>query len=457
MSTASTKSNTIIWYLLLPYGLLTVILIFSGLGKLLNYVFPLGALIIAIVLYGQQPLVYTGFSLWLWFITPLIRRLADYHSTYNEPSPILIAPYLACLVSAMAIHNNRRLLSRGVGMGFLLAGAGVVYSASIAIINRPLPTVVIAVLDWLVPIIFGFYIYTQWQKYPEYRVSCLRVFKWGTLVMGIYGIYQFVVYPEWDQAWQINAEFFSVGVAEAFSVRIWSTMHAVGPFANTISAGILLLLNSTGVISSLALVAGILSFLLTLGRTAWISWVIALIGIFATLKPKSQIRLFVVAIVMSLLTVQLLLLFPSSNVGDRFTTFSNLENDGSAAARQKTYQARFDESLTSWLGDGLGGPSYDSGVLNLLLNLGWIGTAFYLGGLGFIIANLATQYRVSNDYFARVSWSIVFTTLPKLFLGGIVYGVNGIFLWFFIGASLAAQKYWNYELLGSSERSLQHL
>ena len=51
-----------------------------------------------------RPLGYIGFVVWVWMLTPLVRRLADYASGYHVVSIVMIAPLAATLLSLSLIH-----------------------------------------------------------------------------------------------------------------------------------------------------------------------------------------------------------------------------------------------------------------------------------------------------------------------------------------------------------------
>ena len=82
------------WTAILVFILLSGLLILVGAGTILNLAFPTGALIIAVFLYFRAPILYFGFLWWICFLSPLVRRLADYRSGFTDPSPILLTPFL---------------------------------------------------------------------------------------------------------------------------------------------------------------------------------------------------------------------------------------------------------------------------------------------------------------------------------------------------------------------------
>jgi hypothetical protein len=97
----------------------------------------------------------------------------------------------------------------------------------VGLINNPPLAVARAFLEWLTPILFGFHLFIHWRHYPSYRQNIQRIFLWGVLVMGVYGVLQYLVAPEWDRFWLINVKAF--GSAEPLAIRVFSTVNSPGP------------------------------------------------------------------------------------------------------------------------------------------------------------------------------------------------------------------------------------
>jgi hypothetical protein len=52
-------------------------LYFTGGDALLRFAIPVLAMVIAISLYFTRPVLYVQYSLWTWFLAPLVRRIVD--------------------------------------------------------------------------------------------------------------------------------------------------------------------------------------------------------------------------------------------------------------------------------------------------------------------------------------------------------------------------------------------
>jgi hypothetical protein len=438
------------WIAILGFILISTLCILAGLGNIFNLLFPVGALGVGVFLYFRYPILYLGFTWWLWFLTPFIRRISDYRSSFTDPSPILLAPFLVTFVSSITLWRNLSKLYQQGGFPYIISLLAVLYGFLIGLINRSPVRVGIALLDWVCPILFGIHIFINWKHYPIYRNTIHRIFLWGLIVMGIYGIVQFLIAPEWDIYWVIKSEFSSAGPLEPLGLNVWSTMASNRPFATVMAAGLLLLLVNPkkGNLAIPASGVGYLSFLLAKKRTTWMSWFLGLLLLTKSLKGNIQIRIIVTILVTLVCVVPLVTLEPFSDViSSRFNTLTELDEDGSAEARQETYSELIDDALNSYLGSGIGGLSHDSGILSMLLNLGWFGTIFYLSGILLLLYSTSQDSKARSDPFISASRAIAVSTFMQIPLGLPHVEVQGMILWGFASINIAARRYYQTSFL----------
>lgn len=435
------------WLAIIGLILFAVLGVFVGGGRIINYTFPLAAGAVGFFLYSRYPILYFGFSWWLWFLCPFLRRLIDERAGYIEPSPILLAPYFFLGGTLLTVVRYLPRSHRFGGLPLILAMLGVVYGFLIAIVNRSPSMALKALLDWLLPISFGFHILTHWHEYPQYRQNVQRVFVWGTLIMGVYGVFQYIVAPSWDIFWITNSGQYVAngGVPGPYSLRVWSTLNSAEPFSAYMAAALLLLFNQPGILTVTASVAGYSSLLLSLVRSAWIGWFVGLIVLAGSLKPSLQMRLIISVLLLALLIIPLSTTDPfSERIGSRAGTLSNIQIDGSVQVRQEIYRDNLVIGLTSPLGDGIGGDRYDSAILNILRNTGWIGTILYTSGIFWSVWWLFQGNEAKFDFFAATSRAVVVSCLVRLPTNSPMVGTSGIIFWGFIGISLAAHQYYQH-------------
>lgn len=439
------------WAGILGLMIITTLLALVGAGKVLNIVFPLASLFLGVLLYYRAPSLYIACTWWLWFLAPFVRRVSDYRSSFTDPSPILLAPFLMTAVSVITLWKYLPRTYLRAGLPFFLAIVGLVYGALIGLINKAPFSVAKDFLDWTTPVFFGFHLFIHWQQYPDHRKTMERVFTWAILVMGIYGIFQFVSLPDWDSQWLTNTALDSAIVESADdstqkTVRVWATMQSGEPFSAFMAGGLLLLLIGKSPLSIPASIVGYLSFLLAMVRSGWLGWVAGALTLLSSLRPKFQIRLVLMVMVLALCLVPLATMEPfATNINERLNSFSNVEGDASAQARQSAAAAFAAKAMTSVIGDGLGGGSIDSAIFATLFNLGWLGTLPYMGSILILVWKLFQNSPGARDPFVGVARAIVITVIVRMPLNGSNTGASGLLLWTFLALGLAANQYYQYE------------
>ncbi|CAN1209273.1 Glucose-6-phosphate isomerase [Tumidithrix helvetica PCC 7403] len=446
------------WFPLLSYIFLTAALLgMGGVGsKILNVVFPIGAAAIGCLLYFRYPIIYVSFTWWLFFLSPLIRRIADFRGgAFVDPSTILLAPYLAVLFCLHTLYENLPKTHKQGTFPFILALCGILYGYLVGLANDKPIAVTLICLKWVAPVLFGYYLLINWRNYPAYRQTIQRTFLWGVLISGIYGVYQFQVAPDWDRLWLVSTKMTSAGSPEPLGIRVWSTMNSPGTFSHMMMAGLLILFSCTSFMRFPAAGFGYLSFLLTLVRTGWIGWIISLATMSTSMQPKLRNRLIITVLVLAICVVPLTTIEPFSKViSDRVGTLADIKNDGSAIARQGLYTRKIDSALDSVLGDGFGGVGYDSALLNCLFQLGWIGTIPYLGGMVILILSILKISVIQSDSFANISRAIAISSFIFLTAGSAMIELGGMILWGFMSIAIMADRYHQHQnKLSTQDRS----
>ncbi len=446
------------WMAIAGFVLLTVVCYFAGATAALRLIYPVTALAVAVFLYLRHPILYISFTWWIWFLTPLATRLVDYRVGWDPSRQMLIAPYLVVFVTIATFFRHFPSAARQGGLPFVLAFIGVFYGFLIGLIYNPPIPVARGLMDWLSPIIFAFHLFINWRDYPSYRQNFQRTFLWCVLILGTYGVYQFVVAPEWDRYWLIQSKLFmSSGKPVPFGMRVWSTLHSVGPFGSVMQAGLLLLFTSSGNLIFPASAVGYLSFLLTQARTNWGGWVFGIIMIMGSVKAQIQMRLIIIILVMAICVVPLTTIEPISGVlAARLETFSNLQEDGSFKDRSGSYDKNLGLALSNGLGNGLGNiwkvnektgqievVVIDSGILDMFFTLGWFGAIFYMGGLILLIISVSSYGEGRFDSFVSAARAIGISSSAQLVIGSGMLSVAGMILWGFLAMAMAGHKYYS--------------
>ncbi len=295
--------------------------------------------------------------------------------------------------------------------------------------------------------LFGLHLYLNWPMYEQFRATITRTYVLALLILGLYGVYQFFLPPSWDVTWLDNVKAGSFGLPEPMQIRVWSTMNSPGPFANAMMAGLLMLLVVRARLKLPAAIAGYLALLLSVVRTAWLSWGVGLLWILKSAKPRVMVRLVLFAVILVICIVPLAS-DPriSSVVGDRFRSFTDLSHDTSYGERFDMYRLLFEDVASNPFGYGLRslenfhGVAIDSGILILVLSLGWFGSALFLTGLGALFLS-AGRPKNDTDEFSQASKAIAVAILAQLIAGDVFANVTGAIFWLFAAMYLAGNRY----------------
>ncbi len=440
------------WIAIAGFSLVVILCLGAGLGGALRLIFPAGSLVVGAFLYFRYPLLYIGFNWWIWFLAALVRRLIDLQAGYTEPSPVLLAPFLVSGLSLLTFVRELPRAMSGGGFPFVLCMIGIVHGTLAGFLNEEISprSVIVALLNWLTPLTFGFYLFANWRNFPAIRQITQRIFVWGVLVMGIYGVIQFLIAPAWDRTWLEGTLLQTFGTPQPLGIRVWSTMHSPQPFAVMMMAGLFMLFATKSPLKLPASGFGYLSFLLSLARSAWLSWFIGIAVFLPSLKPKFQMRLIVTLMAMMLLVLPLTTIEPfSTAISSRLQTFNSGTQDISYAERTQGYNKLLGEALTEFTGKGIGYVikdtsigSNDSGILTMLVNLGWVGTLPYLSGLVLLIVSILRSREAAFDPFVSASRAIALATFSQISLNNVMLQAFGMVLWGFIGLSAASRQYY---------------
>lgn len=460
VSTNPSAPQLYAWVAISGLTIFSAVAVLAGAGGILRLLFPLGSLIVGLFLYGKYPTIYVGFTWWLWFVTPWLRRVIDYRNGWDGSGLILTAPFLVTLITFITFVQYLPRSYRMGGLPLVIASLGVIYGLLVGLIKNPLVVSLRSLLDWFTPIVFGFHMFVNWRNYPKYRQTLQTTFTWGLLITGIYGIVQYLVAPEWDRFWIVQTKLVTNGIPEPLGIRVFSTMNSPGPFANVLLAGLLILLTTDNFLRIPASAVAYLSFLLSLVRSAWLGWFIGLLSLLSSLKPRLQMQLFITIAVMALCVVPLTTIEPFAEIiNARIESFTNLKGDTSFNERAALYERNVNLAFSSGLGNGIGSKFFvnekgllqeltlDSGVLEVFFTLGWFGAIPYVSGIVLAMYRLLTSPEGRFDAFASAARAIALAIVLQMLSSNTLIALSGVIFWSFLGLGLAASKYHQHERL----------
>jgi hypothetical protein len=425
---------------------LTLALIVAHQGRLLELTFMPMGVAVSYYLYRRYPAHYLGTVCWLYFLTPEVRRFADFfNGTFNPTSIIMATPMIASGIAGLSLVLNYKSLGQRRALPLVMMLMALAYGYAIGIVQFGIMPATFTLLSWVQPIFIAWQIMLNWRIYPTYRRVLFKTFVWGTLLMGLYGIYQYVAPPPWVVFWMVQSGMdTSSGSPVPFGLRICSTMNSTGPFSVTIMVGLLISLAAPGKTKIFAGVAGIPALLFTAVRTSWGGLVIGLIYPLAMLDAKSRMKLIMAAVCfMGLCSPMLLFDQVTDPIVKRMATIGDLKNDNSFQARSGFYTGFSTFAEQSFAGHGLGStglgaklasdPSQilmtvDSGVVEIVWVLGWPGSLLYFTALFSLVwrAFVASLAR-PNDRFAVSQVGVAITIFAIMVMIDTMLSAPGIF------------------------------
>jgi len=417
-------------------GALCLIAIAFGAG-VLRILYPAATVIVALVLYFRSDAGYLSFTLVVWFISPLVRRLIDLHAGWIDPSPVLLAPLLVTLISGLSLPSIFRAPSR-LRSPYLIGLAGVLYGLGVSLLRSGTAGVAVPLLNFIAPVLFGAHVMSKGRNDRQLSETFDRAIIAGVMAMGIYGIVQYQLAPAWDTNWMINIDNAAFGQPEPFAIRVFSTLNSPIPFGSVMMVGLLVLLNRRGWTSVLASFVGYVAFGLSLARTAYLGWAVGVLLLFFSSKLARLRLAFGFALVLLSATA-----FTSPNpitdvIGGRVRSFAAPKDDVSFNVRRAAYEQYAGALLADPFGQGIGSQGYsieaqvgfgphDSAVLEIFRCLGWFGGAAYLAAVIMLIYRCLAQ---SNDDAPLQSYrAIACGMIPAALFASVFLSVSGVVFW----------------------------
>ncbi len=436
------------------------VLWFGGRGPALRVATPGIATVLGLFLYLRHPILYVQYALWVWFLAPLVRRVVDLRFGWVDPNLILLAPLLVSAVAGLTLIRRNEVGGR-FPAAFVLCGTAILYGFIVGTVQHPSVETAYAFLNWLCPLLFGLHVYLSWPEYPQYSVAIRRTFLWAVLIVGVYGVYQFLNPPAWDVYWleniRVGAPGSSFGVPEPLMVRVWSTINAPGPFANMMMVGLLLLFSVRSRLKLPAAAGGYVSLLLSTVRSAWLGWVVGLFWILKDASSRVVARIVLSVVVLVVCLVPVVSEPHLANViGTRLESFSDLGHDESLGARARMYRVLTGEALSDPFGQGLNnleaahGMAIDSGLLTLVFSMGWLGSVLFGAGMLSLFLQRGRAFE-KQDEFLSVCKAAMIAILAQVVGGNVFVGITGALLWMLAGIYLAAHKYHSYAAMAVAE------
>jgi len=258
-------------------------------------------------------------------------------------------------------------------------------------------------------------------------------------VVGVYAIYQYVDPSDWDIYWMQFAPIPSVGQPVPYGVRVFGTMNAPAAFATFTATGLFLIGFSRRPWSALFAIPAALGLLLSLYRTAWISFAVSILFCLFFAGTRRRAGMILVGIGLAVL---LAILF--TRLGDlaaaRLSTLSEGTQDGSAQERLEEFITLWNLPDSSLFGSGFtitdvgaaGAMPIDGMIIACWLAMGIMVGGFCLTALLWAIGNALAVAWTDPAPEAVVIGALALGALSQIPLANITSGENGFLFWTFV-------------------------
>ncbi len=430
-------------------------LLIVGAGALDRIVFLISSLLTGCILNAIDDPLYVEFTLALWMFSPFIRRVADYEGGFREPSLFLLAPFLVTLISGFRLRGLLRLQTRGLIFPLTLIACALILGVNVGLLNGEAGRTAQALVNWVAPICFGLYLVQLYPQYPRLKRAVQRSLMVCGCIIGIYGLYQFLVAPPWDCAWMKNIYIDlvppSFGQPEPLGIRVFSTLNSPGVLSTYLMVILSVAVSQSGWKGLCVAAPVATALLLSQDRTSWIAWLISML--FLLILPAKAtgaiLRRRVLWIIASVTVVGCFLFVTppfDQIVAQRLDTLSALDKDGSVAERIGEYKWVLNYMEREPLGMGIvSAPAFnrmpvDGGPMHLLLSYGWPGALLFSTGFGMLFFMMLFT-PVPSDNLAAAARAILCGLSFQFLSGNVLIGSQGILFWGCLGIFFSSTYY----------------
>lgn len=437
--------------IVLSFAMFTALLIALHLGKILNLAYPIFATIVGFSILRTRRDVYVAFVWWIFMFTPEVRRFVDYQTAYHNLSPVMLTPYLVCATSGVEILKQSKFLRHRAMWPILMVSIVAIYAFIVGLFTNGI-SALFDLADFTTPILIGILLVSPKTN----NLDSLRAFVFSTqlglIVIAGYGLFQYFYFPPWDAYWLQAAQFTSAGKGYSEEVRLWGTLNSPGPYGIALMVSLVVTIVAKGYFRIAGGVLGFPAFGLSLVRSAWGAWFVAAIFIAARIGGKTRLRLIVFASVTVAIMLPIVMIGPVSDaLSERFSTLSNIQQDGSFQAREALYESATVSAFTNPIGVGFGrfgnstklttgnATDFDSGLLQIPYEFGWVAGGILVISIIAIVIRVVRIAFKTHDPIVIAAAALVLANISQEIFGFTLSGLGGLSFWLPAGLVLGSQ------------------
>jgi hypothetical protein len=406
--------------------------------------FVAGAIAIAAFYIRRSPWQYLTVVLWFWTLSPFVRRIVDYYGGFQATNIVLLTPHLITLFMLKSILTSRGLSKRPETVSGMLLLLPAFYGLTVSLVKGDIFAGAVASIDWLIPLLFYFYLIDLAPHIDEVESHLCSFVSLNMLVVTLYGLYQYYYPPPWDLKWAADAHVFSLGTLQ---LRPVSVLGGTGICAVWIGTLILLSMHFRTWLSMSLLPLAILFLALTEVRmtAGAVALGLATAAFFGERHLRLSLLGVIIAVVIAFVAIAILDPKAVDLLVGRFSTVNNLQNDGSALAREELYRMApalindypFGRGIGaigkgSYIGGSGGMDNFDSGIIAPFVVFGWLGGMIYLFGSFIVVAQACLAAQKTRLPTVIMLAILALSNLATSLFAPLI-GIQGVILWFSVG------------------------
>lgn len=387
-------------------------------------------------------------AVWVfWLAAPFLRRVFFVYEPLDT-EPLALAPFVATAAVAGLELTKVSLSARGLRL-LRLVVAGYAIGVPLGVLIAP-TSAAFALFAYLTAA--GCFVIGYREVDEGRRLALPAALMVATPLLALYAFHQYYLpLPEWDAVWFENADIGTAGSPDGDRVRVWGTLNSPGTFALILGvAGVAFIalarLTPANLIGALA-VLGALA--LTYVRSAWLGLVVAVLAVGLASRGAAIKRVAPLLLVMVALAPLALSDATGAALGERVTTFQNLEQDESADARINRPLGLVPFAVSQPLGRGVGRAGEasqlsdrggfrhtDNGYLSLVFQVGPIGFLLVMAALLMALRSALRNVRRRREATDVFVLGVLAFLMTILLAGDAFYGVGGMILWYMAGLAV---------------------
>ncbi|HLG79972.1 MAG TPA: O-antigen ligase domain-containing protein [Bradyrhizobium sp.] len=324
-------------------------------GSLARPIFVLGCVIAGWFAWRKSAEAHVQSAIVLFAFAPFVRRLVDVGSGFDPSGIMLSGPLLFILVPIPALLATPSQKERPAGVWPLppiVILACILYGAALSMFQGDWFNAANGGMKWAAPVLYGMALQQRADPGGVLVHAMARVFLIVLPLTGVYGIWQYVDPPSWDQFWMMNASITSAGYPLPYMVRVFSTMNGPASYATFSATGLLLVgFLRPGWQAMAAMLPAALGLLLSLYRTSWITLAVGVLFCMAFQPTRKRALLTTIAILG--VAVAAVVITPFGDViTSRFQSLGSISEDSSGSERLEEFFTLWNAPDSTLLGAG---------------------------------------------------------------------------------------------------------